>query len=129
MNLHSIVAGAIGAINPFVPATLKRSTGYVTAPDGSRTPQFALYYVSAQLQELTQADLKHLEGLGVQGAQYAAYFNGSAAGTIRAQQRGGDLLVFAPGVLEEGTTWLVTAVLEKWLPGWVKVAITLQNNS
>lgn len=126
MNLHGIVAGAIGAINPHVPATIKRNTGYITGGDGGRVPTFELFYVKAQVQELTQADINHMDGLNIQGVVRAVYFTGSAAGLIRAAKRGGDLIIFAPGLFEEGTDWLATAVLEKW-PDWVKVAITLQN--
>ena len=36
MNLHGIVSGAIGAINPKTELILRVSTGYATAADGAR---------------------------------------------------------------------------------------------
>lgn len=42
MNLHSIVAPIVGAVNPLIPVSLHISTGTsVTAPNGSRTPLYA----------------------------------------------------------------------------------------
>ncbi len=39
MNLHGIVRGMIGAVNPDITATLLQATGAnVTAPNGKRTP-------------------------------------------------------------------------------------------
>ena len=102
MNLHGIVAPAIAAVNPFVLATLKRSTGYTTADDGTRTPRYTdAPDISVQVQALSYSDL---------------------------QQTGGDLFVFPVGTLPEGTTWLVAYVLEEWAD-WYKVAITLQNGA
>ena len=42
MNLHGIVAGAIGTVNPHVPVDVRVSTGpSATSPSGKRTPTFA----------------------------------------------------------------------------------------
>lgn len=41
MNLHSIVAGQIGAVNPFIPVTLRISAGQgTTQPNGQRQPLY-----------------------------------------------------------------------------------------
>lgn len=123
MNLHGIVAGAIGAINPNVLGTLRMSVGYSIMQDGTQLPQYAEFVgVPCQVQELTSADIKQLDGLNVQGSQLAVYLNGNGwRGVVRVGARGGDLLT-----LSDGTVWLVTAVLEQW-PDWTKIAITLQN--
>ena len=129
MNLHGIVAPAIAAVNPFVTAMLKRSTGYTTAGDGTRSPTYAdVPGVSVQVQALSYSDLQHLDGLNIQGVRRAVYLNGSALAVVRPLQTGGDLFVFPAGTLPEGTTWLVAYVLEEW-PDWYKVAITLQNGA
>lgn len=128
MNLHGIVSGAIATINPFVFATLKRSTGYTTAADGTRTPQYAdVPDISVQVQALTYSDLQHLDGLNIQGVRRALYLNGSALAVVRPLQVGGDLFVFPSGTLPEGNTWLVAHVLEEWAD-WYKCALTLQLN-
>lgn len=129
MNLHGIVASAIGAVNPFVPVTLKRSTGYTTAPDGKQVPAYAtIANLSVQVQALSFSDLQQLDGLNIQGVRRAVYLNGPIMGVVRVNQAGGDLMVFPMGTFPEGDTWLVAHVLERW-PDWSKCAITLQNGA
>lgn len=128
MNLHGIVSGAIEAINPFVSATVKRSTGYTTDSDGSRTPTYTTFGIMAQVQALTYSDITQLDGLNIQGVRRAIYLTGNIMGLVRADQRGGDLIIFPDGTLPEGDTWLAAHVLEAW-PDWVKVAITLQDGN
>ena len=122
MNLHAVVSGVISAVNPNQPATLAVSTGYSTSASGARTASFAApVTVTAQVQELTQRDLRQLEGLNLQGAQRSVYLTGALSGTLRVTAQGGDLVT-----LQDGSVWLTTAVLEQW-PDWVKVAVTLQD--
>jgi hypothetical protein len=128
MNLHGIVAPAIAAVNPFVQATLRRSTGYTTAGDGTRSPIYADSTISVQVQALSADDLRQMDGLNIQGVHRAVYANGAIMGAVRVGQKGGDLIVFAPGTLPEGDTWLATQVLEQW-PDWCRFVITLQNGS
>ncbi len=128
MNLHGIVSGAISAVNPFVAATVQRSTGYTTNSDGSRVPTYTTFSVSVQMQALTYTDLRELDALNITGKRRKIYLSGDVEGIIRADQRGGDLIVFPTGTLPEGNTWLAAYVLENW-PDWVSVAITLQDGS
>lgn len=122
MNIHNLVRGAIGSINPDTAATLYRSSGYATSPDGKQVPQYAPpATVRAQVQDLNQRDIQHLLSLNVQGSQRVIYLNGALNGIVRVQSKGGDLVV-----LGNGEVWLVTAVLEQW-PDWCKVAVTLQD--
>jgi hypothetical protein len=126
MNLHGIVSAAIATVNPFVTAMLKRSSGYTTAADGTRTPSFVdVPGVPLQAQALSYTDLQLLDGLNIQGVRRAVYLNGSALGVVRELQVGGDLFVFPAGTFPEGNTWLVAHVLESW-PDWCKCALTLQ---
>ncbi|RUV37415.1 hypothetical protein [Mesorhizobium sp. M7A.F.Ca.MR.148.00.0.0] len=126
MNLHGIVSAAIATVNPFVTATLKRSTGYTTAADGTRTPTYLdVPGVSVQVQALGYSDLQQLDGLNIQGVRRAVYLNGQALAVVRPLQTGGDLFLFPAGTLPEGDTWLVAYVLESW-PDWCKCALTLQ---
>lgn len=128
MNLHGIVSGAIGAVNPFVFATVKRSTGYTTAPDGSRTATYQTFGAKVQVQALTYSDLRQLDGLNIQGVRRAIYLSGEVEGVVRVQQEGGDLIVFPNRTLPEGNVWLAAYVLEQW-PDWRKIAIVLQNGA
>lgn len=127
MNLHGIVSSAINVVNPFVFVTVLRSTGYTTNPDGSRTPKYATFSAKVQVQSLTYSDLRLLDSLNIQGIRRAVYLTGEVEAIVRAQQEGGDLLVFPTGTLPEGDTWLAAQRLEAW-PDWSKICITLQNN-
>lgn len=125
MNLHGIVSGAIGTVNPFIAGTVKISTGSSTASDGTRTPTYTTYTdVQMQVQALTWKDLQQLEGLNLNGTRRAIYMNGRADGVVRSLMKGGDLIEIADGV--NAGTFLVAYVLEAW-PDWSKLAVTLQN--
>jgi hypothetical protein len=122
MNLHSLVAPAIAAINPFVPITVQVSIGATSNPNSSRTPTYEKFTnVSAQVQQLTAKDIAHLDGLNIQGSMRKIYVNGNIDAIVRFNQKGGDLITMPDGVL-----YLTTAVLERW-PDWCAVSITLQN--
>lgn len=123
MNLHGLVAGAIGTVNPFVPATMQISTGYTTAPDGSRTPTFSTVTGKAQVQALSFKDLTQVSGLNLNGTRRAIYFYGAFAGVVRPNQKGGDIVTLT-GSNNTGK-WLVAQVLEQW-PDWCKVVVTQQ---
>ena len=125
MNLHGIVAGYVGSINPNVPVTLQVSIGSVTANDGSRSPSYGtpIAGLVAQVQELTTRDLRQLERLNIQGSTRKIYLNGEVDAIIRVSQKGGDLITMA-----DGSIYLTTMVLEQW-PDWCAVSVTLQNGS
>jgi len=122
MDLHSIVAGAIGAVNPFVAAQYLKATGTVTNPDGSREPAYAMPVdISIQMQELSFKELQQVQNLNLQGIVRSAYMRGSAYDVYRGAGTGGDKIVY------QGQTWLVVAVPEQW-PDWCKVIVQLQVN-
>lgn len=121
MNLHAIVSGAIGVINPFVDAELQISTGYTTNADGTRVPAYAEpCCVRCQVQPMQAADLTQLEGLNIQGIKRKFYVTGHWHGLVRGARKGGDLIT-----MPNGDTYLVVLVLEQW-PDWCCVATTLQ---
>lgn len=124
MNLHQLVRGAIGAVNPEVPLGLQVSTGYATDDAGKRTPSYApSVTVLGQVQSLTFRDIMQLDGLNLQGTRRAIYLNGQVEGLVRPDNKGGDLITDP-----DGKVWLVALVLEAWAD-WCKVAVTLQNGS
>lgn len=127
MNLHSVVAPIIAAVNPMLTVQLQRSTGDTVGPDGIPTPTYAaILPVQAQVQALTAAELKQVSGLNLQGEMLAMYVNGTLLGEVRADGVGGDLVT-----LPDGSTWFVTHVLENWSrsAGWTKVVLTRQNDT
>lgn len=120
MNLHGIVSGAIAQVNPFIPATIKVSTGYTTADSGKRAPTYSdPVSVSIQRQELSQKDLMHIQGLNVQGELASLYVNGQYRGQVRKDGKGGDIVSW------DGDDWLVVAVPELW-PDWCRLIVCLQ---
>lgn len=121
MNLHQLVSGAIGAVNPFVLATIQSSTGYTTNPDFTRVPTYATFTnVPVQVQALSYDEIKQLDGLNIQGVRRKIYLNGDWSSLVRTAGKGGDLVT-----LPDGTVWLVALVFEHW-PDWTSAAITQQ---
>jgi len=124
VNLHSIVSGAIAAINPMVIATLRASAGSTTAPDGRRVAAYAdPVNVRCQVQSLQYNDILQLDALGIQGSKSKIYVNGQWQGIVRSDRRGGDLIT-----MPDGKVYLVTLVLEDWAD-WCCVAVTLQTDA
>ena len=120
MNLSSIADTVINAINPPTLVQVLRSTGYTTNADGQQVPTYTtLASTLMQVQELTQGDVRKLDGMNIGGQRNKLYFNGAVAAVVRADQKGGDLVKF------NGQTWLAVAVLEQW-NDWCSVAIVRQ---
>lgn len=125
MNLHSIVAPIVAAVNPLTIAQWYQSTGPTTNADYTQTPGFAApVTIPIQNQALTASDLRHLDALNIQTVTRKVWANGSLQGVNRATQQGGDKLVFG------GQTWLVTIVFETWDADgpWCSVGLTQQNS-
>lgn len=129
MNLHGLVRGVITTVNPDVTATLLQSTGYGTAPDGSRTPTYSSTTRLVQVQALSAREIQHLDGLNITGVLRKVFLNGDWHSVYRPGNTGGDKFQFgasAPVPINlRGTTWLVVQVLETW-PDWCSLAIQLQ---
>lgn len=120
MNLHGVVAGAIGAVNPHIVALVRYSTGSVLAPGGKLTPTYNdVPDQMIQMQALSGKDLAMLANLNIQGVQRAIYMYGDTQGIVRPKSKGGDLIVVGADV------WKVVTVLETW-PDWSKVGVSLQ---
>lgn len=127
MNLHQLVSPAIGRINPFIAATLLRSTGYTIGSDGTQIPNYAAPIAApVQMQALSSDELRQVEGLNIQGNKQAIYLNGNWNGIVRADRTGSDLIVIDSGPM--AGTYLVITVLENW-DSWTKLAVVLQNGS
>lgn len=120
MNLRGIANSVARVINPNTAVTVKVSTGYSIDPvTRKQVPSYTQYTGYAQVQALDGSDLKHLDGLNIQGTLRAIYLYGNLAGVIRPDTKGGDIIMIA------GKTWLVVKVIETW-PGWCKVAVNYQ---
>jgi len=127
MNLRSIANQYIQVTNPNIQINWIQSNGYTTDDAGRRTPQTLTLTVNAQVQALSATDLQHTDGLNITGVMRSVYLYGNAAGVVRVDSLGGDILVFPeiPGGCNRN--WLVTQVVETW-PEWCHVIVTLQDD-
>lgn len=127
MNLRAIANSAVQGINPNITATWIQSTGgYVTAADGTRTVITASRAIQVQVQPLSSGDLAHTDGLNLQGVLRSAHLYGQAAGVVRADQKGGDILQFPESVGGPLRNWRVVTQMEAW-PTWARVIVQMQN--
>jgi hypothetical protein len=121
MDLRSISNAITDCVNPNISVTVKASTGYTIGSGLKQVPSYAAPVTGfAQVQALTAADLRHLDGLNIQGATKSIILRGELNAIVRVNSQGGDIVII-------GTqTWLTVAVLEQW-PLWSRCAIQLQD--
>ncbi len=122
MDLRGLANAVSDTVNPNVPVTIQASLGYTTGGTGLRqVPSYATAVSGfAQVQALTSEDLRHLDGLNIQGATFSIILRGPLNTALRPNSQGGDLVTL------NGQTWLTVAVLEQW-PLWTRAAIRLQD--
>ena len=121
MDLRGIANTVTDTVNPNISITVKASTGYTIGAGLKQVPSYAAPVTGfAQVQALTAADLRHLDGLNIQGATKSIILRGELNAIVRVNSQGGDVVII-------GTqTWLTVAVLEQW-PLWSRCAIQLQD--
>ena len=124
-NVRALANKYIQVTNPNQKINWIQSNGYVTDDAGKRIPKTITLTVDAQVQALSATDLKHIDGLNITGVMRSVYMYGNAAGVVRADQIGGDILVFpeVPGGCNKN--WLINQVIETW-SDWCHVIVTLQ---
>jgi hypothetical protein len=93
-----------------------------------QTPQYDKLPVFANVQAMTSGDALKMDALNIQGAEKIIFVNGLALAINRIQKLGGDLIVFQPGLVPEGTTWKIITSMEQWGYTWAKVAVALQDD-
>ncbi len=120
MDLRSISNAVTDCINPNVLVSVQASTGYTAGSGLKQVPTYAAPVTGyAQVQALTAADLRHLDGLQIQGATKSIILRGELNAVVRAHSLGGDLVTIG------NDTFLTVTVLEQW-PLWTRAAIQLQ---
>ena len=127
MNLRSLANKYTRLTNNNQQINWIQSTGYTTNGAGKRTPTTITLTVEAQIQALSASDLKHIDSLNITGVMRSVYLYGNAAGVVRVDQIGGDILVFPEVPCGTPRKWLVTQVCETWAD-WCRVIVTLQND-
>jgi hypothetical protein len=126
MNLHGIVRGAIGTVNPDIIAPWTQSTGRTVDAAGNVTPTYAApVNIQIQVQAMTGKDLAAVNGMNLQGVLRAVYCYGNKQGVVRVAQKGGDLFAFPETPGATSRNWLVVKVMETW-PEWSKIIVEMQ---
>lgn len=127
LNLHGIVRGVIQSVNGDITAVLRRNTGYTIAPNGKQIPTTSDTTGSIQEQALGPSDLRHVNDLNIQGVMRKVYMYGDWGGPVRADQVGGDILLFPHVRGGPAVPWKIVTVFETWTDsGWCAVGVVLQ---
>lgn len=116
MNLHDVVAGAIGSVNPHETVTIWRCTG-VSVTKGVVTPVYASITRRAQIQQPSPSDLQQNERVARAAHSLKAWINVPADTINRNAQTAGDIIQ-----RDDGTYWLIVAIREAYeQAGWLSV--------
>jgi hypothetical protein len=125
MNLRRIANNRTMRVNRNVSAVWRRSDGYETQDDGTRTPKFIETPISINPQPVA-TKLLRIEGLNIEGVKRSVYINTSQImGVVRPDVRGGDYLVFPPCPGDINKNWKVIEVIETW-PDWSHVIVVME---
>lgn len=127
IDVFGIANSAIQIVNENIPATWRRSNGYLIDDAGIQTPQYIDTAVKVQSQAVSGDTLAFTEGLNIQGIMRSVYMYGNVQGVVRSDERGGDLLLFSQIPGDPVQTWKVVAVVETW-PDWAHVIAVLQTD-
>lgn len=120
MDLRGIANTGSSVVNDNTLVSVQASTGYTIGTGLKQVPSYADPVSGyAQVQALTAADLRHLDGLNIQNATKAIILKGELNAVVRPHSQGGDLVNIG------SDTYLTCAVLEQW-PLWSRCAIVLQ---
>ncbi len=120
MDLRGIANQSTDTINPNILVTVLASSGYTVGSGLKQVPSYAAPVTGfAQVQALTAADLRHLDGLNIQDATQSIILRGPLNAVVRAHSKGGDLVTIGTD------TFLTVAVLEQW-PLWTRAALVMQ---
>lgn len=116
MNLHEVVAGAIGGVNRHETVTLWHCTG-VSNTKGVVTPAYEKTTLRAQVQRPSAADLELNERAARAKQAIRAWIDAPADTVNRMTQSVGDIIERS-----DGTYWLIVSVLESFAgEGWLSV--------
>ena len=127
MDIFGMANSAIQIVNENIPATWRRSNGYLIDNAGIQIPQYIDTDIEVQSQAISGDMLAFTEGLNIQGVMRSVYMYGNVQGVVRSDERGGDLLLFPQTPGNPVQTWKVVSVVETW-PDWAHVIAVLQTD-
>lgn len=107
-------------INPFISAVVRVSDGFTIGAGRKQIPKYLPdQIISIQLQPLSPGDLRHVDGMNLQGLLKSIHVDGNYYGVNREKAIGGDLIIIG------SETWLVIEPMELW-PQWCRLLVQLQ---
>jgi hypothetical protein len=116
MNLHDVVAGAIGSVNPHETVTIWRCTG-VNVVEGVVTPVYVSITRRAQIQQPSPSDLQQNERVARAQHSLKAWINVPADTVNRNAQTAEDIIE-----RDDGSYWLIVGIREAYeRAGWISV--------
>ena len=116
MNLHDVVAGAIGSVNPHETVTIWRCTG-VSVAKGVVSPVYAPLTRRAQIQAPSASDLQQNERVARAEHRIKAWINVPADTVNRNAQTAEDIIE-----RDDGSYWLIVGIREAYeRAGWISV--------
>lgn len=127
----SQLTGTAGGIGTYAVSISQTAvSGAITATGtGKRVPQWTTTTgLAMQVQAVSGDDLRHVDGLNIQGVYRSVYMNGRIEGIDRPGVHGGDMLMIPTGLTSTPPamdTWLVKEVMEPWSE-WSKCIVVLQ---
>jgi hypothetical protein len=123
LNLHDIVAGAIGAVNAHENVTVWRCTG-ITVTKGVVKPVYEKLTRRAQIQAPSASDLQLNERVARAEHRIKVWLNAPADTINRNAQTAGDIIQRA-----DGSYWLIVAIVHDYSKeGWLSVLAVLQTD-
>ena len=121
MNLHDIVAGAIGSVNPHEQVKVYNCTGTQNVK-GKVTAVYEVSTRRAQVQAPTESDIKLVERLAEAEHKIKVWIDAPAGTINRVTQSAGDIIE-----RDDGTYWLVVGVSDDFSRvGWCCCLCVLQ---
>ena len=122
MNLHMVVSGAIGSVNPHEMVSLYRCNGTENNA-GVVSVTYTKTDIKAQVQAPSAADLKLFNNLADAKHVKKFYINAPASTINRQEETAGDIIERA-----DGTFWLIDLIRDDFSPaGWLCCFATLQH--
>lgn len=129
INVRAAANAAIQIVNPNEGGWLYRSTGNTIDPTTRKqVPSFApAESVRLQIQPVDGPNLRHLDGLNIEGVPRSVHMWGNTQGVVRVSQQGGDLLYFRDVPTGTLRVWKVVKVVETW-PDWCHLIVVMQTD-
>lgn len=130
INVRAAANGAIQVVNPNEGGWLYLSTGFTVDPaTRKQVPGFAApEAVRLQIQAVDGPNLRHLDGLNIEGIPRSVHMWGNVLGIERVNSKGGDLLYFRDVPTGTLRVWKVVKVVETWRD-WCHLIVVMQTDA